>query len=419
MERTVQQVQSLFSNVRKQTEDICLPLKPEDYCVQPVDDVSPPKWHLAHTTWFLEQIVLQRHHSSYSFYHPTFQELFNSYYQGISPKPYPRNQRGTQSRPTTQEVFVYRQEITQRVLELLESYPSDESLRRHVEVAIHHEWQHQELLYMDIKYVLHAQEMLTFYREQVLSDSSPSSMQWIDFSDGLTDIGKNLEGEFSFDNEGSRHKVYLHDFSIAHRCVTNGEYKEFVDAGGYQKPEFWLADGWHWIQHQNIRQPLYWSNHENQTFEYTLNGLIPLCSENPVSHVSLYEAQAYAQWAGHRLPTEFEWEHAATRIAPSNQDHFVDMNLLHPVSLDAHSRTFHGNLWEWTSSAYSPYPGYQSFEGSLVEYNGKFMNQQYVLRGGSCVTERRHYRPTYRNFFFPQQRWAFCGFRLAKDGETR
>ncbi|MCB0326141.1 MAG: ergothioneine biosynthesis protein EgtB [Bdellovibrionales bacterium] len=412
MYKSVKQLLEVFRKVRKTTSEICEPLQREDYCVQPVEQVSPPKWHLAHCTWFLEEVILKHHNPSYTFYHTEYQHLFNSYYQGIDPKPFLRKLRGALSRPTVDEVFRYRKEIDARIEALFES-KSSEDIKKLLEISIHHEQQHQELLYMDIKYILGLQPLHPSYKEvKIPHTASAQAMKWTSFESCVTEVGSDGKKLFAFDNEGPKHRALIQNFQISDCCVSNQEFRNFVEDGGYKNSRYWLADAWDWVQSHSIQSPLYWMD---QDLEYSLGGIKKIDPHAPVCHVSYFEADAYARWAGCRLPTEFEWEYAANSDEKNEQNNFVDQNYLQAIhSPDISS--FHGNVWEWTSSPYIAYPGFSAFEGNLAEYNGKFMNNQFVLRGGSCVTERSHYRKTYRNFFLPHQRWAFCGFRLAKDG---
>jgi len=375
-----------YDTVRKNSELICAPLQPEDYVVQPVVDVSPPKWHLAHTTWFWEEFVLSQYLQGYQRFHPRYAFLFNSYYDSVGERVL-RPQRGNMSRPTVREVLDYRHYVDEHMKKLLEQ--DAEHLHDLVEVGLNHEQQHQELLYTDIKYILGHNPLFPVY-DKTFNEWSGTGQQpgYAQVSEGHYFIGAE-QGYFSFDNEHGRHRVWLEDFTIAKNLVTNGEYLEFIQAGGYEQPHYWSSDGWAWVREQNIYAPLYWHEIDGRWHRYSLSGLQAVVDEEPVIHVSFYEAAAFAEWRGERLPTEFEWE------AASNQFSW-------------------GQRWEHTNSAYLPYPGYQRPEGALGEYNGKFMINQMVLRGASVATPAGHSRHTYRNFFPPFARWQFTGIRICK-----
>jgi ergothioneine biosynthesis protein EgtB len=401
-----------YQKIRQVSEEICQPLAIEDYGVQSMPDVSPPKWHLAHTTWFFETFLLVPHLPGYEVFHPQFGYLFNSYYEAIGER-HPRIQRGLLSRPTVAEIYRYRAAID-RAITILLSWPSISSeLADLVQLGLHHEQQHQELLLTDIKHILGSNPLYPAYRADLPSVvSNNTCIEWSNYPGGVYAIGH--EGtEFAFDNESPRHAVYLQDYLIANRLVTNGEYLEFITAGGYQKPEYWLAAGWAIVQTEQWQAPLYWEEISGQWWVMTLAGLMSLNIDEPVCHVSFYEADAYARWAGKRLPTEAEWEVAAIQLPL--QGNFLESSQLHPAAATAKNRPeqMFGDVWEWTQSAYLPYPGFQSAAGAVGEYNGKFMCNQMVLRGGSCATSHSHMRPTYRNFFPPATRWQFSGLRLA------
>ena len=378
-----------FIETRIHTEKICEPLQIEDYVVQPIIDVSPPKWHLGHTTWFFEEFILKHHKPGYTLFSDDFAFVFNSYYESVG-KRVVRTDRGNLSRPTVDQVYAYRKYVTEALQELLEG-PVSQEIDKLVTIGIHHEKQHQELLITDIKYILGNNPLLPVYggelrfRESVTTPSSP----FVNIPEGVYDIGHTGDG-FCYDNELGRHKVYLHDFEISTALVTNAEWVDFINAGGYTTTLLWHAEGWDWVQKNNIKTPLYWHQVDNEWYQYTLEkGLQKVDLNAAVSHISYYEAFAFAQWKGMRLPTEFEWEVA--------------------------SQQFNwGNLWEWTESAYLPYPNYAKEPGALGEYNGKFMVNQKVLRGGSVATPSQHTRNTYRNFFQTGLRWQFTGFRLVK-----
>ncbi|MFW6059756.1 MAG: ergothioneine biosynthesis protein EgtB [Phycisphaeraceae bacterium] len=415
-----------YESVRLFTHRLADPLPVEDQVVQSMESVSPTKWHLAHTSWFFERFILHAHVPDYRPYHETYYYLFNSYYNGAGPQ-HCRASRGLISRPTVREVDDYRRHIDERMIELM--LRADEQqlaiLRPLVILGLHHEQQHQELMLTDIKHVYSSNPLLPAYegvsssKFQVSSCEPFGEAQWINFEPGLHEIGHVGEG-FYFDNETPRHKTYLHGFALASRPVTNGEFLAFLEDGGYEKPELWLSMGFDTVQREGWKMPLYWYRDGGRWMQYTLAGPVELAMDEPVSHLSYFEADAFARWCGLRLPTEAEWEVAA-RDEPI-AGNFVESLRCHPASLreDASEwrrlqRCF-GDVWEWTQSQYSPYPGYKPLEGTLGEYNGKFMCNQFVLRGGSCATSRDHIRLTYRNFFAPEARWQFTGLRLARDG---
>ena len=414
-------LQSLLADVqtvRERTQWLCTHLETEDYGVQPMPDASPPKWHLAHTTWFFETFLIKRFLPSTPVFHPHFEQLFNSYYNGVG-EPFPRDKRGTLSRPTVSEVMAYRAHVDEAMHALAAMSVSDEdeqSIRQIMQLGRHHEQQHQELLLTDIKYNFgHNPLYPPFVDTTALSCSHAppqSALSFIDYDPGLVEIGA-MPG-FCFDNEMPRHKVYLTAFSLANRLVTNAEFQAFMEDGGYHRPELWLSEGWS-QRHQQVRDhPLYWRQQDGVWFEYRLDGLYPLVANAPVVHVSGYESAAFAAWSNARLPTEFEWEFAAS-FEQDLGGNFAEQNLLHPQpQRDGHAQMF-GDVWEWTSSHYGPYPGYQSLPGVLGEYNGKFMSSQWVLRGGSCATPQNHIRASYRNFFYPKDTWQFSGIRLARN----
>jgi len=405
------ELEQRFSAVRDDSERFCQPLHSEDYGLQAMPDTSPPKWHLAHTSWFFETFVLRPYQAGYEVFDPAYEVLFNSYYNGIGDQ-HPRPERGLLSRPSLESVLSYRQHVNEAVLALLKAdHPEGTTIRTLVELGTHHEQQHQELFFTDIKYSLSRNPLAPAYLEQTLEMAAPAPVQgWLEHDGGQFDIGFRGDG-FCFDNELPAHEVLLRPFALADRLVTNGEYLEFMAAGGYQRPEFWLSDGWSAVCEQGWEAPLYWREVDGEWQEYTLYGMQALDPARPVSHVSGYEADAYARWAGCRLPSEFEWEILA-REQPL-QGQFVDSGYLHPAAAEGGDHQLHGGLWEWTASPYTPYPGYAPAAGAVGEYNGKFMANQWVLRGGSCVTSRSQLRPSYRNFFYPPDRWQFTGIRLA------
>lgn len=412
-----------YQQVRRRTCAICEPLAVEDYVVQSAFEVSPPKWHLAHTTWFFERFVLVDFFHGYRPFHSQYPALFNSYYNSVGAT-LPKSDRGTLSRPTVQEVYQYREYVDHHVLEALSKAPEEfkGEIRERVILGIEHESQHQELLLTDIKHIFACNPIpLIYHREESKPIAQlPLSIQWKTFSGGLTSIGHAGPG-FAFDSESPRHQVWLDGFKMANRPVTCGEYLDFMQDGGYRKPEYWLSDGWKKIKSSDWNAPMYWMEKDGNWFIYTLSGLHLIQKEEPVCHISFYEAQAFAQWAGKRLPTEEEWEYAAGGSVISGN--MLETGFLHPIPArqSSHDTEKHetlqqlfGNVWEWTSSSYGPYPGFRPLPGPLGEYNGKFMNNQRVLRGGSCVTPAHHLRSTYRNFFAPETRWQFSGIRLAE-----
>jgi ergothioneine biosynthesis protein EgtB len=417
-----------FQAVREASVTLCAGLSAEDCNLQAMPETSPAKWHLAHTTWFFETFVLGEFSAGYLPVNPLYNVLFNSYYNGVGEQ-FPRPQRALLSRPALAEVMEYRQVIDAAIAELLRDagHPAADTIRARVELGLHHEAQHQELLLTDIKYSLFQNPLLPAYRSHTPTFAAalteavgPPSLRFIDCAGGQIEVG-HAGDSFCFDNEMPRHTEYVAPFRLANRLVTNGEFMEFVVDGGYVNPEHWLADGWNEVQQHNWSQPLYWGKIDGQWLEYTLAGLQPLDELAPVSHISYFEAQAYAAWAGKRLPTEAEWESVAPVHGEGQQlsGNFSDADRLHPQAAQ-HSASpiqqLYGDCWEWTNSAYLPYPGYQPFAGAVGEYNGKFMSNQMVLRGGSCLSRAFHIRASYRNFFHPRDRWQCTGIRLAADG---
>jgi ergothioneine biosynthesis protein EgtB len=401
-----------YREVRAATEQLAAPLHPEDQVVQSMPDTSPTKWHRAHVTWFFETFVLSEHLDGYEEFHPQFRVLFNSYYEQVGDK-HPRPQRGLLSRPTVDEVTAYRAHVDAAMGELLLEC-DDPDVWSLIELGLHHEQQHQELLLMDIKHVLSVNPLQPAYRVGMgESGANPPPLRWIEFPGGLVEIGHTGDG-FSFDHEGPRHTTYLRPYTLADRLVTNGEWLAFIDDGGYQRSELWLSDGWATVLANDWKMPLYWRKDEQWTV-FTLAGTQAVRLDEPVCHVSYYEADAYAHWAGARLATEAEWEVAARDHTPDGAN-LLAADVLHPDPPPAGDglRQLFGDVWEWTSSAYLAYPGYRAPEGAVGEYNGKFMSGQMVLRGGCAVTPPDHVRATYRNFFPPQARWAFSGVRLAR-----
>ena len=403
-----------FAHVRAATERLCAPLSPEDASAQSMADASPAKWHLAHTSWFFETFLLEQHEPGFAPFHPAFRVLFNSYYKGVGDQ-YSRPQRGLLTRPSLAEVLAYRRSVDERMLRWLAKTPPA-PLAALVVLGLHHEQQHQELLLTDVKHLFGCNPLLPAYREcRESAAAEVAALGFASFPAGTQRIG-HAGGGFAFDNELPRHRVFLESFELATRLVTNAEYLAFMQDGGYARPELWLADGWATAERERWRAPLYWQACDDRWQVLTLGGVRALRPDEPVCHVSFYEADAFARWNGARLPTEAEWELAAGS-APCTGN-FVDDDLLHPapaprIGADAPAQLF-GDAWEWTASAYLPYPGYQPAAGAVGEYNGKFMSNQMVLRGGSCASPRDHLRASYRNFFYPQTRWQFSGIRLAR-----
>lgn len=412
------EVLTRYQAVRSETEQLCEPLAIEDYGIQAMPDVSPPKWHLAHTTWFFETFLLQPYLHGYRVFHPDFGFLFNSYYQTVGSF-FPRPQRGLLSRPTVQEVYYYRAYVDKAMAVLVDSADAsqlDQIIFRTV-LGMHHEQQHQELLLADVKYNFAINPLYPAYRAKLdRIEREPASLQWHEYDGGIHEIGFSGTG-FAYDNETPRHKVYLENFCLASRLVTNGEFLDFIEDGGYQRADLWLSDGWTVVRQKNWQAPLYWKSLDGQWWVMTLAGLRRLDQNEPVCHVSFYETDAYARWRGKRLPTEAEWEVAAQDREP--RGNLREAGFLQPVAADpviqCKPDQLFGDVWEWTQSPYRPYPGFQPLAGVLGEYNGKFMANQMVLRGGSCVTPQSHIAATYRNFFYPADRWQFMGIRLADD----
>ena len=404
-----QTLQDRYSQVRNQSHHLCEPLETEDYVAQPMTDVSPPKWHLAHTTWFFENFILVPYDPGYKVYHAEYCFLFNSYYVSVGAR-WMRADRGNLTRPTVQDIYAYREHVDEAMNLFLEKEMNAEVIRV-MELGLQHEQQHQELLLYDIKYILGQNPLFPAYSKVADRPGSvPVERDWLKVESGLYTIGH--EGEsFHFDNEKGQHQVFLEDFEIASHTVTIGEFLEFMQNGGYKEPSFWLSEGWDWVTNNQIESPLYWIKKDEGWYYYTLNGLYPLDLNESVSHVSFYEADAFARWKGLRLPTEFEWE-VACDFYKNDEGNFVECRNYRPIS--SLKSDFLGNLWEWTASAYRPYPRYSPPSGAIGEYNGKFMINQMVLRGGSYATPKDHIRETYRNFFHPHLQWLFSGIRLAR-----
>jgi ergothioneine biosynthesis protein EgtB len=413
-----------FDAVRGNSEALAANLTPEDQSIQSMPDVSPTKWHLAHTTWFFETFLLKRFDPEYRVFDPAFAYLFNSYYEAAGPR-HPRPERGLLSRPTVDIVGAYRDHVGAAMARFVEraAEPTWQEAAPLVELGLHHEQQHQELSLMDIKHVFSVNPLLPAYqapRPQIAAPAAP--LGWVDFAGGLIEIGHRGNG-FAFDNETPRHKVWLEPFRLAERPATCGEFLDFIEAGGYRQPEFWLSDGWATVCAEGWEAPLYWRRDDSGWSIFTLGGVRRLNPAEPLCHVSFFEADAFAKWAGKRLPTEAEWEFAAEGVPVAGN--FADRSQFHPCADPAPMpeagaapglRQMFGDVWEWTASPYIPYPRFRTAAGAVGEYNGKFMCNQMVLRGGAAVTPAGHARASYRNFFPPSARWAFAGLRLAEDG---
>ena len=396
-----------FHSIRSHSLVLCEPLETEDYVVQPIADVSPPKWHLAHTSWFFEELLLVRHVPDYARFNEHFPRLFNSYYKSAG-EHWLQAERGQLSRPTVREVLAYREHVDHAMDTLLRDAVLPPDALAQLEIGLHHEQQHQELLLMDIKYILGANPSLPSYRPSTVHAEADEPLRWHPIAAGNYTVGYD-EPTFAFDNERPGHTTYLHSAEVRSLLVSNAEYLAFIEDGGYDNPAHWLSMGWEWVQREAIDAPLYWHRHDNQWQEFTLTGLQGLDDYAPVAHISYFEASAFASWAGLRLPTEFELETTFLQRAQERENHIA--GVLHPARRSIHAQ----QLWCWTSSSYAAYPNYQPYEGMLGEYNGKFMCNQYVLRGGCIATPPAHYRPSYRNFYLPVQRWMFSGIALARD----
>lgn len=406
-------LRDFHARVRQRSVDLCAPLAPEDTVVQSMPDASPVKWHLAHTTWFFEKFVLSRNRA-WQPRHPDWHYLFNSYYQSAGPM-HARTQRGLLSRPTLAEVLAYRRHVDAGVGEWLDRHPDDSALTALVTLGLHHEQQHQELMLADIKHLFSLNPLQPVYRDMPPpTGTNAVPMRFLDGVEGIVQTGYAGAG-FAYDNERPRHRELLHPHALANRPVNNAEFRQFIDAGGYRTPTLWMSEGWACVEREGWTHPLYWS--DDLASEFTLAGRCDIDPQAPVCHVSYYEADAFARWAGARLPREAEWETLAAS-AGTGVGHFQEAGLLQPRPPEHDSGgplQMFGDVWEWTGSPYVAYPGFKPLEGALGEYNGKFMCGQWVLRGGSCVTPGGHVRASYRNFFYPPDRWQFMGIRLGRD----
>lgn len=408
-----------YQKVRRFSEHLCEPLVTEDYVIQSMPDVSPTKWHLAHVSWFFETFLLLPALPDYRSLHPQYAYLFNSYYNTLGER-HCRPNRGLISRPTVEETYQYRRYVDEHVLALLEKLDERHlaELAPIITLGLHHEQQHQELMLTDMKHVLSCNPLCPTYVERASEDAPRlSPLSWVAFPENLYEIGHAGEG-FAFDNESPRHREFVQSFQLASRLVTNGEYLEFIEDGGYEQPLLWLSEGWATVRSEEWQAPLYWEKRDGRWWVMTLSGLREVEKTEPVCHISYFEADAFARWAGGRLPTEAEWEVAAQAVPVTGN--FAESGRYHPAPLARSAREeklaqMYGDVWEWTQSSYAPYPGFRPATGAVGEYNGKFMCNQYVLRGGSCATSLSHIRRTYRNFFPTNARWQFMGLRLAKD----
>jgi ergothioneine biosynthesis protein EgtB len=406
-----------YRRVRGASEALAQGLSAEDCALQSMPDASPVKWHLAHTTWFFDTFVLEPHLAGYRPFDPAYRMLFNSYYNAVGEK-HPRPERGMLTRPRLDEVIAYRRRVDEGVLRLLAEPRVPAALAGLIELGVHHEQQHQELILTDLKHLFSRSPLRPAYQKPwPLTPVRARVRGWISHGAGQYDIG-HADTAFCFDNETPRHRVWLDAFCIATHPVTHGDFIEFIEDGGYRRPELWLSAGWDLVNARGWQAPGYWERRDGAWHTFTLHGMVPVNPNTPVCHVSFYEAEAFARWANERLPTEAEWEIAA-RNAPRDGN-FVESRALHPLALreapaDGTPAQIFGDVWEWTRSDYAPYPGFRTPEGAVGEYNGKFMSGQYVLRGGSCATPASHIRATYRNFFPPEARWQFSGLRLARD----
>ncbi len=404
-----------YLEVRKLTEEICEPLQPEDYVVQPVVDVSPPKWHLAHVTWFFENFVLKEHSSGYQLFDKDYHFLFNSYYETEGER-WIRADRGILTRPWVKEIMAYREYVDEHMIQFLNADPISESLKVILEIGINHEQQHQELLVYDLKHILGINPLFPVYKPfDKLVEPAILDEHYLEIEEGVYEVGYNGPG-FHFDNEEGVHKTFLHAYRIQDRLITAGEYIAFIEDGGYEDFNHWLMEGFEWAKKETIKAPFYWFKEDGVWKHYTLSGIEEVNPDEPVTHINFYEADAFAKWKGKRLPTEFEWEVACKTFEKDvpQKANFLDERNFRPMPRVGKSTQFFGDVWEWTNSAYVPYPYYKKADGAIGEYNGKFMVNQMVLRGGSFATMKNHIRASYRNFFHPHLRWHFTGLRLAE-----
>ncbi|MCL4438708.1 MAG: ergothioneine biosynthesis protein EgtB [Candidatus Thermoplasmatota archaeon] len=406
-------LEKIYQTVRNKTMELVRPISRDDFMVQSIPQASPPKWHLAHTTWFFDRFILRNYLKNWKTPDTNYDFLFNSYYETLGPY-MEKISRKSLSRPSLEEVYEYREAVDEAIAMAFNENQRDDNFLKLVELGINHEEQHQELLLMDIKINYYNSPYRPAYTKRK-GISEASEMKFIRMDGGVKEIGWGEEG-FSFDNERPRHRVYLSPFRISSRPVSNAEYVRFIEDGGYERPELWLSDGWAFIKQKSQKLPLYWEKEGDQYLIFKLSGVENLNESEPAVHISYYEADAFARWSGMRLPIEAEWELFATSSRQITKGNFMEENSLHPACIHKDGQPqISGASWEWTSSPYVPYPGYRPYDGSLGEYNGKFMNNQYVLRGGSAVTPERHYRNTYRNFYHPDSSWQFSGIRLAGD----
>ena len=420
-----------FERIRATTERLAAALSSEDASLQSMPDASPAKWHLAHTSWFFETFILERFDTAFKPFNPAFRVLFNSYYNAVGGK-HPRSERGLISRPNLSEVIAYRHHVTARITALLPKLETrNAEFSSLLWLGCNHEEQHQELILTDLKHLLSKNPLEPAYQQRwPLTSIQGRKPRWVGYADGLISIGcdnakNHAEFAFAFDNEGPRHQVFLEPFELASYPVTHGDFADFIADGGYARSELWLSLGWDWAQANHIAAPLYWETRDNEWHTFTLHGMAPIDAHTPICHINYFEADAFARWAsaqsrwqGARLPREAEWERAAGDA--EIEGNFLESCALHPLALRDEKPTLHpsqlfGDVWEWTQSAYLPYPRFRAAAGAVGEYNGKFMCNQFVLRGGSCATPQQHIRATYRNFFPPEARWQFSGLRLARD----
>jgi ergothioneine biosynthesis protein EgtB len=413
-----------YAGIRQASLALAAPLSPEDCQVQSMPDASPTKWHLAHITWFFETFLLERFEAGFKPFDPAFRVLFNSYYQGVGEQ-FPRARRGLITRPTLADVKRYRVNVDERMLALIEARQGDAVIEALITLGLQHEQQHQELLLTDIKHALGCNPVSAGYAKRwPMAQVQPQPMRWFGHEGGLVELGHvaALDGSFCFDNETPRHPAFAAPFEIASRPATYGDFLAFIDDDGYARPELWLSMGWDWVQTARRTAPLYWLRDGERWLSHTLQGTVEIDPNTPVCHLSFFEADAFARWSGARLPTELEWEHAARALRSPIVGNFADRGAFHPMPQTApfgdEPVQMFGDVWEWTQSAYLGYPGYRPLEGAVGEYNGKFMCNQFVLRGGSCATPAGHVRASYRNFFPPEAQWQFSGVRLARDSSS-